>query len=119
MKFTAALAQVLKDPLFEAVRRNIDQRIRELQALVCADIRVIRDVELPNPSVVFVPHGLGRAPRAVILSVPRAPDGTGVLVGLVEEVRGTVGGKPVDSTKVIALVTGAFGTTVTIDVVVF
>lgn len=115
MRFTAPISIVLGDSNAEAVRKNVDQRIREIQDRPAIGALVVAGVELPNATDVWVSHGLGREPSAVLVSPPYPNI---VTVGCVHEVRGSSGASPIDRKQSIVLKADGFGTTVTVDVVV-
>lgn len=118
MRLTPSITARLADPEAEKARRNHDQRIGELQGLPATALRTIAGVVLPDGTEVTVPHGLGRAPRAVITSPVRAAAGT--TAGAIFEYRGVGGlsGSPIDSSSVIVLAAFGFTNSITVDVVV-
>jgi hypothetical protein len=100
----------------EIVRQNHERRIAEIAQFAPV---VIRDIALPPATVVWIPHNLGRPVACALPSAPRTPDGVGVLVGLISEARGSIGGKGIDSSQFVVLFANNFGTTITVDLVVF
>jgi hypothetical protein len=92
----------------EIVRREHEKAIRELQGLPAMQTRIIADVSLADATATPVAHGLGRAPRMLIVSPPRGPSTS----GRIEEIRSST----YDRTKVIALKATGFGATVTVDI---
>ena len=115
MRFTAPLSVALADPNAEAVRKNVDQRIREVQDLPSSSVRVIGGVSLANAVETPIPHGLGRAPSFVTVSVPSG----GTTPGLISEFRDTFSsGSPIDRSKIVVLRADGYGGAITVDVVV-
>lgn len=94
----------------EVVRRATHEAITELQGLPFVAARVIKSVTLVDGVNKLVPHGLGRAPQAVIVSVPRAESSLG---GAVTEYTSGV-----DRSKYIGLRSVDFNVDVVVDVVV-
>lgn len=95
-----ALADVNAD---RARREHVDA-IRELQKLQPS---IVQDVTLSDGVAKEIPHGLGRAPRIVVVSVPRGATSTGRIV---ESRTG------VDRTKAVKLTATGHGSTITVDV---
>lgn len=115
MKFTPPLSTPIADPVTEAMRRNVDQRLRELQSQPAIGATVIRNVELPDGVEVTVNHGLGRDPLAV---VPTAIRGSGFTAGVIHDRGLALGsGATIDRSKVVVLRAVSFTTTITVDVV--
>ena len=113
---TQAITTRLADEDTERMRRNHEQRLVELQSMPASALTIVRGIVLPAGSPgapVSVPHGLGRAPRWVGPSAPRNVGTIGVIIDL-----GSVdlAGKPIDRTKVVALVGSGFGSAITVDV---
>lgn len=109
----------LADQAAESVRRNHEDRIRELEQLDAPSF--LGTVTLPNTTAVTVAHKLGRAPKMVWVSPAR---GEGVAigtpsVGYVVELRTLATGEAVDRTRVIVLEAAGFGATALVDVAVF
>lgn len=92
---------------YELVRREHARKIIELQQLPSTATRILNDRELASGVTTLIPHGLGRAPKIVLVSPPRGASST----GRIEEVRTAV-----DRTKYIALVATGWGATITVDV---
>lgn len=109
----------LEDPDAESVRRNLSDRITELQRLPFAGARIIRDVELPPSVEVTIRHGLGRAPLWVGVSVLRNPTLAALTAGFIDDLGSAYqSGLPIDRTKFLSLVAFFFGATITVDLVV-
>jgi hypothetical protein len=121
MRFTPPLSTPLRDPNAEAVRKNTDHRIRELQTLTGADMHVIENVELPNGARVPVAHGLGRRPRVVLVSPVRllgtGPLTSGVILDYGDRGAPPTGFDPVDRSQIVVLQAGGYTSTVVVDVV--
>ena len=115
MKFTAPLSVALNDPNAEAVRKNVDQRIGEIQALPAAGLKVIRNVVLPDGVGVRVPHGLGRKPIAAWPSFIRNAASAGVIADF--EASSPSGARN-EQSETISLVALGFGADITVDIVV-
>lgn len=117
-KFTQPAAVKLADPDAERARDSTAAAIAELQGLAAVHIKVLPDIALPSGVEVSVLHGLGRTPRAVIVSPVRSR--AALTAGLIVDYRGTriTGGEPIDSTQIIVIAAFGFGATVTVDVVV-
>ena len=116
-KFVVPAPARLTDPAAEQSRDSHSQAIVQLQRLPAAALRVIRGVRLPNGGFALIPHGLGRAPLAVLVSPPIT--NAGLTAGLINELRGVdSAGSPIDRNQVIALFAGGYGAAVTVDVVV-
>lgn len=94
----------------ERVRRSHHEAIVEQQGLVASATQVVNDVSLVDSAVTLVPHGLGRAPRVVLVSPPRNAVSAGLLVELTDPASNP------DRTKYAALRASGFGATVTVDV---
>lgn len=86
----------------ENLRRVVNQLVAER-----LEVEHVRDVELPDATVVRVPHGLGRRTRVAVLSVPVGAVTTG-RIGVVEA--------DTDSTA-LALRADGWGATITIPLV--
>lgn len=69
-RLQAPVSLHVEDPALERVRRNHDERIRELQAQPIVGGKLVKDIELPDGSDVFVSHGFGRV-AYFFLSPPR------------------------------------------------
>ena len=93
----------------ERVRREHDEKLRTLQKRPGVLLEVLPDIELADGAVVYVKHGLGRAPRWASASTVRGA----VTAGAINELRAGI-----DRTKVIALQASGFGATITIDLAV-
>lgn len=119
MKFTPPLAARFPDVAIDGLRRNVDQRIGELQALPLVDAVVIPDVILPSGVVTAIPHKLGRVPRGHALSAVRsvAAPASGVIREHRDTFPGT--GAAIDRARILVLVATNYGTTVTVDVTVW
>lgn len=119
-RFTPPVTTRLEDDAAESVRRNHEQRLGEFAAfvvsIVMSDAKVISGVVIPDASDVLVAHGLGRAPKMVIVSPARNANS----VGMIREFRGRnpFTGALIDSTQVVCLRADAFVTAITIDVLV-
>lgn len=100
----------LDDAKAEAVRRDHQRAIEELQSLPAATLRVIQGIELADATAVAVPHGLGRPPLWVKASDPRNPSTS----GRIEEVRSS----STDRSKYVTLMASGWGATITVDVAV-
>jgi len=113
MRFTPPITVRLADADAESVRRNHEQRIKELQQLPAAMITIVRNVSLPSGTAVAVSHGLGREPRWVSESTVRGSTSAGSITDL-----GSIdlSGNPIDRSKVVVLYALGFGVTVTVDV---
>lgn len=116
MSFTPALTSKLADSDAEAVRRNVDQRIGEIQGLPAAALIVVGDFVVPNGGSVLVPHRLGRKPAMVYMSPPRVEFGTPGLVagGIVIDLTGP----GIDRSQIIRLFATGYGVPVTVTVAV-
>lgn len=95
------------DPVVEQIRRELVEKVTELQRLPAAALKPISDVVLVDGVVTPVPHALGRAPLFVRESCPR----NAVTAGIVVEVRDG----SYDRTKYIALKATGYGATITVD----
>lgn len=110
LKLTPSIPAKLDDPDAERVRRNLDDRISELQALPFTRATVIQNVSLPDATDIPVAHSLGRKPLAVLVSPPR--DNTAA--GRISETRATNYSRD----KVIVLQANGYGATILVDLVV-
>lgn len=99
----------------ERVRQSHHNAIRELQDVPIVGAVLVRDVAIPNNGTVLVSHKLGRRPVFVWLSAPRVALGSGAVSGSIFDVLGT----GADRTQTLSLTAADFGTTVTVDVMVF
>lgn len=117
MKLTPKLTAKLSDPTAEAVRRNVDRRIDEFQQLPLAHAVSIVGVTLPDMFDQRIAHGLGRAPKQIIISPPYPIVNTAGAI--FEERTATLAGYPIDRTKEIVLRAFGWGVTITIDLLVF
>lgn len=117
-RFTKLAAVKLEDPNAERARDSHATAIAELQENPALQLKVLRGIVLPNGTEVFVAHGLGRAPLAVIQSLLRSP--APLTAGFVIEYRGLsiFTSQPIDSAKVIVLAAFGFTNTITVDLVV-
>jgi hypothetical protein len=106
----------LKDDDAERVRQSHARAIEELQALPILSARRLRSIALPNAVEVEIPHGLGRVPQMVSVSPPLGA----ASVGLISLVVGKhASGAPIDPSQSICLLASAFGSTITVDVMVW
>lgn len=110
-RFSPPVTTRLADKDAEAVRRNHEQRLVELQAQRFPV--VVRGVVLLSGIETEVPHGLGRIPDWVCPGAPMGAAAAGV-IALFGDVHGN--GTPIDRTKVIVLQAVGFGATITVDV---
>lgn len=100
----------IEDAATDQAIREHERTFADILNLPAAALRVINDVDLPEGIAISVPHGLGRAPRCVLVSAVRNdPPSTGRIV----EVR-----QDVDRTNYLKLKATGFTVTVTVDVVV-
>ncbi len=114
-RLTPPVARRLSDVDAEAVRRNHEQRIAELQAAPAASLAVVQNVVLPNGVGVSVSHGLGRIPNFVGPSAIRGASTS----GLIQDFGATdLAGNPVDRTRVVWLRAINFGGDITVDLLV-
>lgn len=97
----------LDDQDIERVRQMQHNAIRELQRKA-EDVEITEGVLLADGEETIVPHGLGRAPRFVTVSVPRGA----AAAGYVNEVRSDSH----DRTKYVVLQADDYGATITVDV---
>ena len=126
VRFTQPIGTRLPDGIAEAVRRNADQRIGELQALPAAEMTILRDLTVQAPGNIVVAHKLGREPKFVAVSAIRFrdSDATNLAAGTVyDRPTATLGtDSPIDRTQVVKLAFVGFalaGTVnLTFDVVV-
>lgn len=102
-----SIATRLDDTELERARRNLDDRVTELQGLPFADATIISNISLADAQPTRVPHGLGRVAKWIGPSCVRGATATGRIVE-------TRDGSP-DATTLTA--TG-WGATITIDLVV-
>lgn len=109
-RLISSMPTKLDDPSLERVRRNLDDRISELQTLPLASARVISSISLPDATDVPIVHGLGRKPLCILVSPPRDASTT----GLVTEVRGSSYSRD----QFVVLHASGFGATITVDLVV-
>lgn len=125
MKLTQANPAKLPDPTAEAIHRNTDVRIAELQDQVqaiqpIAGAVVFRDIKIPNNGTARISHGLGRAPAFVWVSPIRidtfAVFSPGVIVDVLAD---PATGAPIDRRSTIRLDVSGFSTAITVDVAVF
>lgn len=100
----------LADADAERVRRSHEEAIHELQDAAVMRGTIVRDVELPDGQLVFVPHGLGRRATAWP-SAPRAS--LAATTGRIREIRDAT---VVDRTRFVGLKAQGWGETVTVDV---
>jgi len=115
VNFTPQLTAKLADPTAEAVRANVDQRIRELQALVAAAMIVVGDFVIPNNGAVVISHRLGRKPTMVWISPPRVVFGAAVNPsGVIYDVTGN----GIDRAQSLYLSALGYGVPVTVTVAV-
>ncbi len=104
----------LADGDAERVRRSHDEKIREIQALPAASMRVIPEVQLADATETPVAHGLGRKPSWVHPSCPRGIGGAIGTTGRIVEIRsGTY-----DRTKVVVLKADGWVGPIMVDVMV-
>lgn len=101
---------VLDDQNAERVRRNHEERLKQLAGRPAFVLTPIGEVTLPDGTEVIVQHKLGRAPVQVIIGPTRGA----VTPGRIEEVRSSSR----DRTKVIILRADDMGATVKVDVTV-
>ena len=115
MSFTQPLTIKLADADAEAVRRNVDQRIREFQGLPAAGLIVVGDFTIANNGSVLVNHRLGRRPAMVWISPPRVEFGAAVNpAGVIYDVTGN----GVDRTQSVSLAALGYGVPVIVTVAV-
>lgn len=100
--------QTLADATAEQVRRSHHDALSELQASPLAGAKVV-SVKLENGKATTVSHGLGRVPKAVLVSVVR---GATTSAGYIKETR-----EAVDPSKAVMLTASGYGATVQVDVV--
>ena len=106
----APLSIRLADQDPDRVIRDLQQKIRELQALPLTSARVIQVVTLADSALTPVRHGLGRIPIWVRESTVRGATSSGRIV---ETRDGTL-----DRTQFVALTATGWGATITIDLLV-
>lgn len=97
----------LRDNDAEQVRRNHDERIKQLAGRPAFALTPIGEATLPDGVLVKVGHSLGRFPSLVLWSPPRGA----VTAGLLEEVR-----EGLDRCRFVGLRASGFGATVRVDV---
>jgi hypothetical protein len=97
----------LADKGAERVRQSHAEAIRELQSLPLASARIFT-VSLASGKVTAIAHGLGRAPRMVLLSAPRGA----TAAGYINELRTD------DRSQFVHLQANSFGATVEVEVMV-
>lgn len=119
MRFTPSLSVSLPDPRADAVKRNVDQQIQELQSLPLASAVVIPGVALAPGVDTPIPHKLGRAPVGYALSAVRST--SALTPGIIIEYRDSfpTSGAPIDRSKILVLAAFSYGATVTVDVTVW
>lgn len=100
----------LRDDETEAARRDLADRIVELQGLPCVDLGVLENIELKDGVETPIAHGLGRRPVWVKESTVRGATATGRIV----EIRDA----KYDRTKVVVLKASGHGATIYVDVAV-
>lgn len=110
-RFQPPVSIQLADASAERVRRNHEERIRELQGSQVVSGRLILDVVLADGVVTPISHGLGR--RAVVILSP--PRGSGMTTGRIQEIR-TGDHAP---EQYVVLRADGFGMSITIDAWVF
>ena len=106
-RLTNIKAVRLVDPTADEVRQNHAACIAELQGMPAATAEIISNVELADGVTTYIPHGLGRAPRMVIVSP--------IFVGSSTSGRFVEDRDGVDRTKAIKLTSIGFGSAVTVD----
>ncbi len=97
----------------ELVRRNLEERIAAQEALPFGEAQILSNVELEDGVAKRVPHGLGRKPRCVIPTLPRATGGIGS-PGAIEEVQQGAS----DRSSALTVKATGYGVTITVDLVV-
>jgi hypothetical protein len=102
----------LDDDKAERVRRNHDERIRELQAVPVVRGNLIKGIELADATTTPISHGLGR--RATVFVSP-AQATSGATTGRIREIRSA----DYDQRKFVVLQADGWGETVTVDLWVF
>ena len=105
------VATTLTDDAAERVRRNHDERIRELQSAPLIHGRLFRGIELPNAQRVDVPHGLGR-PAVALVSWPYQTFGTSGRISMSHA-------ENPDPRLYVSISAVGWSATITVDVVVF
>jgi hypothetical protein len=111
-RFQAPLALRLKDEDAERVRRNHEQRIRELQAVPIVGGRIATDIDLPDGENVPISHGLGR--KAAVFISPAQFSGSAT-TGRIREVRDP----SFDPTQYVVLRASGWSETITVDAWLF
>ncbi len=111
MKLTPSISTKLADPDLERVRRNLDERVTQLQGLPASGLKVIQNVSLENATDIPIAHGLGRVPLAVLVSPSRGA----VSTGRITETRSAT----YQRDQVVVLQANGHGATIIVDVVVF
>jgi len=106
MRFTPALSARFEDQDQERWRRNVDERIAEIQALPMVGGVVLAGVELEDGVETFVAHKLGRKPVMAWPSFVRNATSTGRIVH----------GDTKDPAKYLVLTASGWGATITIDI---
>jgi hypothetical protein len=108
----------LDDDKAERVRRNHNERIRELQHTPLAEAHVIRNVFLPNAVATPVPHGMGR-PVAVWISPPRRKGGSLGTSPRIHRIDGSADSGGADPSQFVTLFAADWGADgVTVDLLV-
>lgn len=101
-------APQVSDSETQAVLRQHDESIKQLQVAPGFGMRVVQDVRLTDGDIIPVAHRLGRLPLMAWTSAIRGA----VSTGRIEEIRD--GGH--DRKKVVALKASGWGATITVDV---
>ncbi len=102
----------LADPDTEAVRRNHETRLGDVEGAPALGLTVLGDFLVPTTGSVLISHRLGRSPRQVIMSPPIVPGSTSVTGGIIVELIGP----DLDRTQTIRLVGVALAGPVTVSV---
>lgn len=106
MGFIQALSLRFDDPRLDQWRRNVEERLVELQRAPAVGLAVIAGVELEDGIETKVLHRLGRRPALAFPSFVRGAVSTGRIVESVSP----------DPAKYLVLTASGWGATITIDI---
>jgi len=104
----------LPEATAERVRRNHDERLREIQALPLVQGKLLKHILLTNNATTTIAHGMGR-PVSCFVSPPHRPSGSGGSDMRIMRIKTAA----VDESTSLQLYAGDWGGDVYVDIWVF
>ncbi len=112
-RFKAPIGLKPLDADTRRVTQNIDERIRELQAVPILGGKLFKNVQMPDGEIVYISHGFGRV-ASCFVSPPRRT--ATMTLGLISDMRDLL---DFDVSNSIALKAEDWTSTIVVDIWVF